>query len=368
MSERARVVLEIQPRPRAQVMRAFVMHKIGSVGFMEKPVPEPGANGAVIKTTRALICTSDSHTVGGAIGERKDLTLGHEAVGIVYKIGSEVKTVREGDRVAVNAITPCYKCDNCQRGFTSQCTQMLGGWKFANIKDGVFAEYFHVNDADANLARIPDRVPDDSAVYTCDMMSTGFIGAEHANIPIGGSVAVFAQGPVGLMATAGARLLGAGLIFAVESVPKRQELARHFGADVVLDFKKQDAVQAILDMTGGQGVDSAIEALGSQATLEACVKATRPGGTISNVGYHGHGDYLEIPRLAWGVGMGDKTIRTGLCPGGRERMERLLRLIENGRVDPTPLTTHRFRFGELEKAFHMMETKEDGMIKPLILF
>ncbi|HKQ88708.1 MAG TPA: NAD(P)-dependent alcohol dehydrogenase [Candidatus Acidoferrales bacterium] len=369
MSERAQVILETEPRTSSQRMLAFVMRKIGSVGFMDKPVPrDPGPNGAIIKTTRALVCTSDAHTVGGAIGERKDLTLGHEAVGIVYKLGNEVKGLREGDRVAVNAITPCYKCDNCLRGFTSQCTQMLGGWKFANIKDGVFAEYFHVNDADANLARIPDAVPDDSAVYTCDMMSTGFIGAEHANIPIGGSVAIFAQGPVGLMATAGARLLGAGLIFAVESVPKRQELAKHFGADVVLDFKKQDAVQAILDMTNGQGVDSAIEALGSQATLEACIKVTRPGGTISNVGYHGHGDYLEIPRLAWGVGMGDKTIRTGLCPGGRERMERLLRLIENRRVDPTPLTTHRFRFSELEKAFHMMETKEDGIIKPLILF
>lgn len=352
-----------------RMMLAFVMHQIGSAGFMEKPVPQdPGTDGAIIKTTRALICTSDSHTVHGAIGERHDLTLGHEAVGIVYKLGSNVNGLREGDRVAVNAITPCYKCDNCLRGFTSQCTEMLGGWKFANIKDGVFAEYFHVNDAQANLAPIPKSVPDDSAVYTCDMMSTGFIGAEHANIPLGGSVAIFAQGPVGLMATVGARLLGAGLIIAVESVPKRQELAKHFGADVIVDFKKQDAVQSILDMTNGQGVDSAIEALGAQPTLEACIRVTRAGGTISNVGYHGQGDYLQIPRLAWGVGMGDKTIRTGLCPGGKERMQRLLRLIENGRVDPTPLTTHRFRFSELEKAFRMMETKEDGIIKPLILF
>jgi threonine dehydrogenase-like Zn-dependent dehydrogenase len=350
-------------------MAAFVMHGIGKVGFMEKPVPQdPGATGAIIKTTRALICTSDSHTVAGAIGERKDLTLGHEAVGIIYKLGREVKGVREGDRVAVNAITPCYKCDNCLRGFTSQCTQMLGGWKFANIKDGVFAEYFQVNDAEANLARIPDSVPDESAVYTSDMMSTGFIGAEHANIPIGGSVAIFAQGPVGLMATAGARLLGAGLIFAVESVPKRKELAKRFGADTVVDFREQDPVQAILDATNGEGVDSAIEALGSQASFEGCIKVTRPGGTISNVGYHGHGDYLQIPRVAWGVGMGDKTIRTALCPGGKERMQRLLRLLERGRVDPTPLTTHTFYFNELPKAFHMMEAKEDGIIKPLILF
>jgi threonine dehydrogenase-like Zn-dependent dehydrogenase len=177
------------------MMTAFVMFGLGKTGFMQKPAPEePGPNGAIIKTTRALICTSDSHTVGGAIGDRKNLTLGHEAVGIVHKLGSEVKSVREGDRVAVNAITPRYKCINCLRGFTSQCTEMLGGWTFANIKDGVFAEYFHVNDAEANLARIPDSVTDD-AVYTCDMMSTGFMGAEHASIPIGGTVEVFAQGP-----------------------------------------------------------------------------------------------------------------------------------------------------------------------------
>lgn len=352
----------------AQTMRAFVMKGLEQIGFTEKPLPEPGPNDAIVKTTRALVCTSDVHTVNGAIGDRKNLTLGHEGVGVIHKLGSAVSGFREGDRVAVNAITPCYRCDNCQRGYTSQCTEMLGGWKFANVKDGVFAEYFHVNDAEANLTRIPDSVPDEQAVYTTDMMSTGFMGAEHANIPLGGSVAVFAQGPVGLMATAGARLLGAGTIIAVESVPKRQELAQHFGADIVLDHTKCDPVEEIRKLTGGAGVDSAIECLGAQPTFEACVRATRPGGTISVAGYFGEGDYVKIPRLDWGVGMSDKTIRTGLCPGGRVRMARLLRLIENGRVDPSPLTTHRFKFEELEKAFRLMATKEDGIIKPLITF
>lgn len=353
----------------AETMKTFVMKKLGEVGFMEKPVPsDPGPNDAVIKTVKALICTSDTHTVGGAIGERQNLTLGHEAVGVVYRKGSEVKSLKEGDRVAVNAITPCYKCENCLRGFTSQCGQALGGWKFANIKDGVFAEYFHVNDAEANLAPIPDTVSDEAAAYTCDMMSTGFIGAENAHIPIGGTVAVFAQGPVGLMATVGARLSGAGFIIAVESMPNRQELARHYGADVIVDFKKQDTVETILELTDGLGVDSSIEALGGQKTFEDCIKVTRPGGTISNIGYHGHGDYVSIPRLEWGVGMNDQIIRTALCPGGKERMKRLLRLIENGRVDPTLMTTHTFRFEDADKAFEMMKTKEEGMIKPLITF
>jgi isopropanol dehydrogenase (NADP+) len=349
-------------------MKTFIMKEIGKVGFMEKPVPEPGPNDAVIKTTRALVCTSDTHTVGGAIGQRNNLTLGHEAVGIIYKLGSAVKGVKIGQRVAVNAITPCYKCENCLRGFTSQCTDILGGWKFANIKDGVFAEYFHVNDAEANLAPIPDSIPDEKAVYTTDMMSTGLMAAEHAGIPIGGSVVVFAQGPVGLMATVGSKLLGAGLIMAVENVPKRQELAKYYGADVIIDYTKVDPIQEILRLTDSQGADAAIEAIGSQLTFENCVKATRPGGTISNVGYHGRGDYVMIPRLAWGVGMSDKTIRTGLCPGGKERMKRLFRLLENGRVDPTLLTTHTFKFDQLEEAFRMMQTKEGGIIKPLITF
>ncbi|HVE14487.1 MAG TPA: NAD(P)-dependent alcohol dehydrogenase [Elusimicrobiota bacterium] len=349
-------------------MKTFVMKRIGEVGVMEKPIPSPGPEDAVIKTTAALICTSDAHTVGGAIGERENITLGHEAVGVIYKLGAAVKGFKEGDRVAVNAITPCWRCANCQRGFPSQCGQMLGGWKFANVKDGNMAEYFHVNAAQANLAPIPKALKDEQAVYACDMMSTGFIGTERAAVPVGGSIAIFGQGPVGLMSTAAARILGAGLIIAVETVPKRQELARRYGADAVVDFRKGDPVKAILELTGGLGVDGAVEALGSQATFEACVRATRPGGVISNVGYHGKGDFLELPRLDWGVGMGDKTIRTALCPGGSERMGRLLRLIEKGRVDPTLMTTHRFPFAKIETAFQLMRGKADGIIKPLIEF
>jgi threonine dehydrogenase-like Zn-dependent dehydrogenase len=170
------------------------------------------------------------------------------------------------------------------------------------------------------------------------------------------------------MATAGARLLGAGMVIAVESVPNRKELALHFGADKVIDFTQVDAVEEIVRLTNGQGVDAAIECLGSQVTFEACIKATRPGGTISVTGYFGDGQYVNIPRVAWGVGLGDKTIRTGLCPGGKVRMQQLLRLIENGRIDPSPLTTHTFPFAEVDKAFKLMETKADGMIKPIIMF
>jgi len=351
-----------------ETMKAFVMRGVGQVGVATKERPAIGPSDALIRTTAALICTSDVHTVGGAIGERHDMTLGHEAIGRIEALGSSVRSLRVGQRVVVGAITPCWRCENCQRGFPSQCGEALGGWKFANVKDGNLAEFFHVNDAEANLAPIPDTVSDEAAVYACDMMSTGLVGAEHAAIPAGGAVAVFGLGPVGLMSVAFARMLGAGLVIGVDSVSKRQDLARLFGADEIVNHEKTDSVAAIRGLTGGAGVDSAIEALGNPETFANCIRATRPGGTISNVGYHGHGDTVPIPRMEWGVGMSDKTIRTGLCPGGRERMLRLLRLLERGRIDPTLMTTHRFLFSEVETAFRMMAAKADGIIKPLILF
>ena len=178
----------------------------------------------------------------------------------------------------VNAITPCYTCHNCQRGFPSQCSQPLGGWKFANIKDGNMAEFFHVNDAVANLTPIPDDVSDEAATYTTDMMSTGFKGAENADIVLGGTAGVFGLGPVGLMAAAGARLLGAGCVIGVDSVPRRMELAKAYGVDEIVDLSKTDPVEAVMKLTKGEGVDSAMEAVGAQAPFESCIKVTRPGG------------------------------------------------------------------------------------------
>jgi isopropanol dehydrogenase (NADP+) len=349
-------------------MKAFVMKEIGRVGFMDKPVPHPGPNDAIVQTTRALICTSDSHTVSGGIGPREDLTLGHEAVGVVHEVGSEVKVFRPGDRVLVGAITPDWGDPAAQDGYSSQSGAPLGGWKFSNTKDGVFAEYFHVNEADANMAKIPDSVSDEMAVYCADMLSTGFMGAENGHIPIGGTVAVLAQGPVGLMATAGARLRGAGMVIGVESVPRRQELARAYGADEVVDFTTDDVVERVLELTDGEGVDAAIEALGADVTFQSAVKVTKPGGTVSNTGYFGEGEHVHVPRVEWGVGMADMTIATGLCPGGRLRMDRLLRILEAKRVDPTLMTTHTFAFGDMERAFEVSDQKLEDVVKTLITF
>lgn len=351
-----------------KTMKAFVMLGIGATGFLEKPVPHLGPNDAVVKTTAAMVCTTDCHTVNGSIGEQTNLTIGHEAVGIVCKLGKEVRSVKEGDRVAVNAITPCFRCHACQRGDSSQCGGLLGGWKLSHTKDGVFAEYFHVNDADANLVPIPDAISDEAACYATDMMSTGFRGAEAAQIPIGGTVAIFAQGPVGLMATAGARLLGAGLIIAVDKRPNRLKLSKWYGADITLNFTEVDPEEEIMDITNGIGVDASLEVIGSQMAFDSCIRVTRPGGTIVNMGIHSDGDTIDILRIGCGMGMKEHTILGILCPGGKEHMERMMRLIEMKRVNPTKLTTHTFSFDQLDVAFEMMRTKKEDIIKPLILF
>jgi len=350
-------------------MRSFVMRRVGEVGLMEKPIPEPGPNDAVVRTTTALVCTSDVHTVKGAIPVEPNVTLGHEAVGVIHALGSAVEGFEEGDRVAVGAVTPCFQCDFCQRGFSSQCGGMLGGYKFTNQRDGNMAQFFVVNNAQANLTPIPDDLSDHHAVYATDMLSTGFMGAEHAELRLGETVAIFAQGGVGLSATIGCRLLGAGLIITVESIPKRQELSRRFGADVVVDYTQGDVVEQIMELTDGAGVDAAIEAFGFPQTWEQAIRVTKPGGRISNIGYHGDvAEDLPVPLEPFGMGMADKQIYGGLCPGGRERLTRIFRLMLTGKVDPTPMTTHEFGFDEVERAFAMMGGKEDGIIKPLIHF
>ncbi|MFC5211641.1 NAD(P)-dependent alcohol dehydrogenase [Pseudonocardia sulfidoxydans] len=353
----------------ADTMRALIIERVGSTAVVEKPIPEPGPEEAIVRTTAALICTSDVHTVKGALPVPDGRTLGHESVGVIHKLGSAVTGWTEGQRVAVNAVTPCYRCAYCQRGYTSQCGGALGGYKYTVQMDGNMAEYFVVPAAAANLTAIPDSLTDAQAVYSCDMLSTGFMGAEHARINFGETVAVFAQGPVGLSATLAANTLGAGRIIAVESRPERQALAKRFGADDIVDFSAGDPVEQIMDLTGGEGVDAAIEAFGFPQTFEACLRVTKAGGRVSNIGYHGENPApLQLPLDAFGLGMNDKAIHTGLCPGGSERMGRMFQLMLSGRIDPTPMTTHTFGFDEVSRAFEMMTTKEDGIIKPLITF
>ncbi|MEN6341865.1 MAG: NAD(P)-dependent alcohol dehydrogenase [Methanospirillum sp.] len=349
------------------------MLKIGEVGWIEKERPTCGPNDAICRPLALAPCTSDVHTVWeGAIGDRHNMILGHEALGIVDEVGSEVKDFKKGDRVIVPAITPDWGEEAEQRGYSSQTTGACGGWKFSNFKDGVFAEYFHVNQADANLALLPPGMSLEAAVMIPDMLTTGFMGAENAHIPLGGTVAVLGIGPVGLSAIAGAKLLGASRIFAVGTRPKPVEVAKKYGATDIVSYKDGDTVEQILKATNGAGVDSVVIAGGGPDIIVDAVNMAKAGSHISNINYFGKGmfdkDYLPIPRTGWGFGMASKQIITGLCPGGKVRMERLADLVKYGRLDPSLMATHVFKgLDKIEDALMMMRSKGADVIKPVVI-
>ncbi|ARP98758.1 NAD(P)-dependent alcohol dehydrogenase [Pseudorhodoplanes sinuspersici] len=355
----------------AQKMKAAIFVEPNRIVLDEKPVPDVGPLDALIRITTTTICGTDIHILKGEYPVARGLTIGHEPVGIIEKLGSAVQGYREGQRVIAGAITPsghsaaclcgCYSQDGAgtKHGF-----KPMGGWRFGNTIDGAQAEYLLVPDAMTNLAPIPDALTDEQVLMCPDIMSTGFSGAESGRIKIGDVVAVFAQGPIGLCATAGARLLGATTIIGVDAVPARMEIARRMGADHIVDFTKVDPVEEIMRLTGGRGVDVAIEALGRQETFEAALRVLRPGGTLSSLGVYS-GD-LKIPLGAFHAGLGDNTIVTTLCPGGKERMRRLMEVIAAARLDTRPLVTHRFKLDRIEEAYDLFANQREGVLKVAI--
>jgi alcohol dehydrogenase len=343
-------------------MQAAVFHGIGDVRIEEVPKPKAGPGEAVIRITATTICGTDVHIVKGEYPVRQGLILGHEPVGIIEELGDGLHEEFEvGQRVIAGAITPCGQCFYCLNGALSQCHGPLGGWRFGNTINGAWAEYLLVPDARANLAVVPDGLSDEEVLMLPDIASTGISGAERGGVRLGDAVAIFAQGPIGLCATVGARLRGAGVIIAVDPIASRREMARKFGATVVLDPAQIDAVAEIRRLTGGRGVDVAIEALGRQETFDACLRATRPGGVISSLGvYSGK---LTASTEAIHAGLGDQTIVTTLCPGGKERMRRLIEMVAHERLDFSPLVTHRFALADLPAALELFSAQRDGVLK-----
>jgi alcohol dehydrogenase len=352
-------------------MRAAVFVEPGRIVLEDKPVPNVGPLDALVRMTTTTICGTDIHILKGEYPVKRGLTIGHEPVGVIEKLGAAVTGFEEGQRVIAGAITPSGHSAACLSGCFSQDGagtkhgfKAIGGWKFGNTIDGCQADYVLVPDAMANLAPVPEGLTDEQVLMCPDIMSTGFSGAENGRIRIGDTVAVFAQGPIGLCATAGAKLRGATTIIAVESLPARREIALRLGAHHVVDFRKVDPVEEILRLTEGRGVDVAIEALGTQATFEGALRVLRPGGTLSSLGVYS-GD-LTIPLGPFGAGLADIRIVTTLCPGGKERMRRLMSVVAAGSVDLRPLVTHRFPLEKIEQAYELFGHQRDGVLKVAI--
>jgi threonine dehydrogenase-like Zn-dependent dehydrogenase len=352
-------------------MKAAIFVEPGRIVLDEKAVPDVGPLDALVRITTTTICGTDVHILKGEYPVAKGLTIGHEPVGVIEKLGSAVTGYTEGQRVIAGAIctsghshAALCGCHSQDGAGTKHGWKPMGGWKFGNTIDGTQAEYVLVPDAMANLAPVPDGLSDEQVLMCPDIMSTGFSGAESGAIRIGDTVAVFAQGPIGLCATAGARLMGATTILAIDSVPARLEMARRMGADHVVDFSKVDPVSEIMRLTEGRGVDVSIEALGRQQTFEGALRVLRPGGTLSSLGVYSSD--LKLPLDAFLAGLGDHTIRTTLCPGGKERMRRLMEAIASKRVDTSPLVTHRFKLDDIEKAYDLFANQRDGVLKVAI--
>src|SRR5690554_2444263 len=343
----------------AEMMRAAVFVEPGRIELADKPIPDVGPNDALIRITTTTICGTDVHILKGEYPVAPGLTVGHEPVGVIEKLGSAVKGYREGQRVIAGAICPNFNSYAAQDGVPSQDGSYLtadgrcgchgykatAGWRFGNLIDGTQAEYVLVPDAEANLAPIPDGLTDEQVLMCPDIMSTGFKGAENANIRIGDTVVVFAQGPIGLCATAGARLLGATTIIAVDGNDHRLDIARQMGADVTLNFRNCDVVDEVMRLTGGRGADASIEALGTQTTFAQALKVLKPGGTLSSLGVYS--EDLVLPLDAFAAGLGDHRINTALCPGGKERMRRLMNVVASNRLDLGVLVTHEYALDDI---------------------
>jgi alcohol dehydrogenase len=348
---------------------ACVKTAVGKTEMLDLPIPEPGPGEVVIKTSMATICGSDMHFLDELPNEvmagtfptmmrPEGLPMGHEGVGHIHAVGAGVSGFKEGDRVIASCLTACGKCHSCMNGDYGICTSLS---PFGSPLFGCQAEYFAVRDAETSVAHVPDSVSDENALLASDIMSAGFSGIERANAQIGDSVAIFAQGPLGLCTTVCARIRGCGLIVGVDTIPERLEIAKKFGANVVINPSEKDPVAEIMALTKMEGVDIAVEAVGTQPTFEASTRVVRRGGVVSSIGIYSQVPQLSMPTLI--PSFHHRTIVTTMCPAGRDRMEHLLALLEHGTVDLGELFTHRMKISETPAAYDLFRSKADGVLK-----
>jgi alcohol dehydrogenase len=328
-------------------MKALVYHGPGQRSWDEVPDPvlvDP--TDAIVRIDTSTICGTDLHILKGDVPAVKPGTiLGHEAVGTVVETGAAVTTLDVGDRVLVSCITSCGRCRFCKEARYGLCTGG-GGWIFGHLIDGLQAEYARVPFADTSVYKLPDELTDEQVLFLADILPTAFeCGVLNGRIEPGDTVAIVGAGPIGLAAVMTAKLFTPGKIVAIDLDEGRLEKALEFGADVAINNGREDALARIQELTDGLGADVAIEAVGVPATFDLCTELIRPGGRVANVGVHGCEVTLHLERL-W---IRDVLITTGLVD--TFTTPKLLKLIAEGRLDPTPFATHRFALEDAEEAY-----------------
>ncbi|MGI6731578.1 MAG: zinc-binding dehydrogenase [Anaerovoracaceae bacterium] len=350
-------------------MRGFGVFEKGKVGWMEKPDPVCGINDVIVQPIALAPCSSDVHTAMEMEGDYlKNRILGHESIGVIIEAGSNVKDYKVGDKVVIPCTTPTWDHPDIQDGTHQDAGGLFTAINFSSYEDGTFAEKIRVRSADMNLAMLPEGMAPETACMVVDMMTTGFYGPELADVKFGDTVVVYGIGPVGLMAVAGSKLRGAGRLIAIGTRPNCIEIAKEYGATDIVSYKDGNVVDQIMELTNGKGADAAIVAGGGMEALNNAVASVKfGGGTVGMLDVITGEANMVLNNMYIAGFLAHKTIKGGLCPGGRKRMERLLAMVEAGRVDPSLLITHRFNgFDSIEEAFHLMVNKPRDLIKPVV--
>jgi alcohol dehydrogenase len=347
---------------RNDAMKALVYQGPGKKALEDRPMPDIQApTDAIVKISKTTICGTDLHILKGDVPTcAPGRILGHEGVGIVEKVGAGVTTFHPGNIVLISCISSCGKCDYCRRGMYSHCT--TGGWILGNAIDGTQAEYVRIPHADTSLYSIPEGAEEDALVMLSDILPTGFeCGVLNGRVKPGDSVAIVGSGPIGLAALLTAQFYSPAQIIMIDLDDNRLDFALRFGATVVINAKTGNAVERVLKLTEGRGVDAAIEAVGVPASFVMCEDIVAPGGTIANVGVHGVKADLHLEKL-WSQNI---TITTRLVDTVTTPM--LLKVVQSGKIDPKRLITHRFKLSEIMDAYDTFgHAAESHALKVLI--
>jgi alcohol dehydrogenase len=327
-------------------MKALVYRGPGQKALEERPMPNlAAATDAIVKISKTTICGTDLHILKGDVATcAPGRILGHEGVGIVSETGAGVTTFRPGDHVLISCISSCGKCDYCRRGMYSHCT--TGGWILGNRIDGTQAEYVRIPHADTSLYKIPAGADEEALVMLSDILPTGFeCGVLNGKVKPGDTVAIVGAGPIGLATLLTAQFYSPSQIILIDLDDNRLRVAKRFGATATINAGDNKAVEAVLKLTDGRGVDAAIEAVGIPSTFVLCEDIVAPGGTIANIGVHGTKADLHLEKL-WSQNI---SITTRLVDTVSTPM--LLKTVQARKIDPNLLITHRFKLADVLEAY-----------------
>ena len=349
----------------SKTMKAMVYHGANDIRFEDRPRPEIlQPTDAVIRLTKTTICGTDlgiwkgknpeiQETAVAKTGNFDGRILGHEGIGIVEEVGSAVKNFKKGDKVIISCVSRCGTCENCQKQLYAHCRNE-GGWIMGYMIDGTHAEYVRTPFADTSLYLLPEGLNEEVAVFLSDVLPTSHeIGVQYGDIKPGDTIAIVGTGPIGMGCLLTAQFYSPAQIIAVDMDDNRLAMAKELGATHTVNSAKEDAVQRILEITGGRGVDCAMEAVGIEATWDICQNVVKEGGHIANVGVHGKSVNFELNKL-W---IKNLTITTGLVNANTTGM--LLKTCCSGKLPLEKLATHHFKFAEFEKAYDVFKHASD---------